>query len=332
MGSHRSLIPFVAASVSWILATSSASTILVYDYTVKITTYKVASHKTRPAMDVGKHCSVTHCSQIDFLPFECDCCHSVFCLDHRSYTSHSCTSVQQNDQRVFECPICKKLIDWTPDQDIDQVWNAHTLCGDCVAISGDRLSKKKKVRCAALQCRTVIGPSNRFECTTCSQIVCLAHRFPNDHLCRKPQNRNVRFTSKKQTNFTASTIIQQSKETINSVLRTSVKTEEKCPICEKSFAYVSQLIAHVNSKHPEIDRSSTLTGAKATERSNEVNNGRRHSEAASREIGGNVCRHCNAVFPNASTRLDHESSTHRIAGRVHASKKQDRGDSKCIVM
>nr|CCA23974.1 conserved hypothetical protein [Albugo laibachii Nc14] len=221
-------------------------------------------------MDVGKHCSITHCSQIDFLPFECDCCHSIFCLEHRSYDSHSCVSVQKTDSRVFECPICKKIINCTPDQDIHQVWNAHNLCGDCVAISTDA-PRKKKIRCGALQCRAVIGPSNRFECTTCLQIVCLTHRFPSEHLCKKPRNWNGVSILKKQTNSGASTIIQQSKETICSIMRTNgntTKSEENCPICEKSFAYMSQLIAHVNSKHPEIDRSATLSGIKATPRKN----------------------------------------------------------------
>ena len=36
------------------------------------------------------HCRRSDCNQVDFLPFECDCCHNVFCLEHRTYQAHSC--------------------------------------------------------------------------------------------------------------------------------------------------------------------------------------------------------------------------------------------------
>ncbi|XP_010442154.1 PREDICTED: zinc finger AN1 and C2H2 domain-containing stress-associated protein 13 [Camelina sativa] len=35
--------------------------------------------------DLGKHCAVDVCKQIDFLPFTYDRCLQVLCLDHRSY-------------------------------------------------------------------------------------------------------------------------------------------------------------------------------------------------------------------------------------------------------
>ncbi|KAG8441891.1 hypothetical protein GDO86_010899 [Hymenochirus boettgeri] len=44
-------------------------------------------------LDIGQHCSAEHCGQLDFLPFQCDACSQVFCLEHRSKESHSCSQV-----------------------------------------------------------------------------------------------------------------------------------------------------------------------------------------------------------------------------------------------
>jgi len=34
-------------------------------------------------MSIGQHCAHPDCRQLDFLPFQCDCCFRTFCLDHR---------------------------------------------------------------------------------------------------------------------------------------------------------------------------------------------------------------------------------------------------------
>ncbi|XP_059972335.1 AN1-type zinc finger protein 1 isoform X2 [Mesoplodon densirostris] len=44
-------------------------------------------------LDIGAHCRVEQCRQRDFLPFVCDGCSGVFCLEHRSRESHSCPEV-----------------------------------------------------------------------------------------------------------------------------------------------------------------------------------------------------------------------------------------------
>ncbi|XP_073535605.1 AN1-type zinc finger protein 1 isoform X1 [Phyllobates terribilis] len=41
-------------------------------------------------LEIGQHCDVEHCGQLDFLPFVCDGCSQVFCLTHRSRDSHGC--------------------------------------------------------------------------------------------------------------------------------------------------------------------------------------------------------------------------------------------------
>ncbi|CAM4500193.1 unnamed protein product [Lepidochelys olivacea] len=80
---------------------------------------------------VGQHCGVEHCGQLDFLPFVCDGCSGVFCLQHRSRDSHGCSevnirseSMKSDEHRSYPCtytgcngkellpvlcPYCKKL-------------------------------------------------------------------------------------------------------------------------------------------------------------------------------------------------------------------------------
>ncbi|XP_054451189.1 AN1-type zinc finger protein 1 [Pteronotus mesoamericanus] len=44
-------------------------------------------------LDIGQHCQLEHCRKRDFLPFVCDGCSRIFCLEHRSRESHSCSEV-----------------------------------------------------------------------------------------------------------------------------------------------------------------------------------------------------------------------------------------------
>ncbi|CAL8399605.1 unnamed protein product [Arctogadus glacialis] len=41
-------------------------------------------------LDIGQRCDTEFCKQQDFLPFGCDSCGGVFCIEHRSRSSHSC--------------------------------------------------------------------------------------------------------------------------------------------------------------------------------------------------------------------------------------------------
>ncbi|XP_072269349.1 AN1-type zinc finger protein 1 [Pyxicephalus adspersus] len=44
-------------------------------------------------LEIGQHCDVEHCGQLDFLPFVCDGCSKVYCLVHKSKDSHGCIEV-----------------------------------------------------------------------------------------------------------------------------------------------------------------------------------------------------------------------------------------------
>ncbi len=96
--------------------------------------------------NLGKHCSAADCQQLDFLPFECKHCTSVFCKEHFPLEAHSCsskTSVTVTEKRRNQ---------------------------DVYACSVDGCAKKELT--------PVI-------CPRCAVQVCLAHRAELDHRCSK---------------------------------------------------------------------------------------------------------------------------------------------------
>uniref|UniRef100_G3T7X9 Zinc finger AN1-type containing 1 n=1 Tax=Loxodonta africana TaxID=9785 RepID=G3T7X9_LOXAF len=50
-------------------------------------------------LDIGQHCQAEDCRLRDFLPFVCDGCSGIFCLEHRSRESHSCSEVNIISER-----------------------------------------------------------------------------------------------------------------------------------------------------------------------------------------------------------------------------------------
>ncbi|XP_048364250.1 AN1-type zinc finger protein 1 isoform X1 [Sphaerodactylus townsendi] len=51
-------------------------------------------------LEIGQHCGVEHCQQLDFLPFVCDSCSQVFCLQHRSRSAHGCSEVNLKNENM----------------------------------------------------------------------------------------------------------------------------------------------------------------------------------------------------------------------------------------
>lgn len=103
-------------------------------------------------LDLGQHCSFYGCNQLDFLPFECDGCSRIYCLDHRGRTAHGCADVgylkddePRNHSHSFKC----SLID----------------CDKCELI--------------------------QIACKRCSNRFCVAHRLPEDHQCCASSNTSL---------------------------------------------------------------------------------------------------------------------------------------------
>ncbi|XP_069456825.1 AN1-type zinc finger protein 1 [Ovis canadensis] len=97
-------------------------------------------------LDVGRHCQVERCRRLDFLPFVCDGCSGVFCLEHRSRESHSCPEVTVINERPESDPRASHPCSFT----------------DCAE-------------------RGLVP----LMCPYCEKDFCLRHRRQSDHECEK---------------------------------------------------------------------------------------------------------------------------------------------------
>lgn len=138
-------------------------------------------------LDVGAHCGVPSCRLRDWLPFSCDACGGVYCLEHRTYAEHDCPHAHAKQQLAIKCPICKATLQLRGDEDPNAVFEIHSAQGGC-----DPSMRPKKARCAASKCREVLGPTNTCRCGDCARSFCLRHRFKTDHACEgRPAARGV---------------------------------------------------------------------------------------------------------------------------------------------
>ncbi|KAF8031790.1 hypothetical protein BT93_D0875 [Corymbia citriodora subsp. variegata] len=126
--------------------------------------------------DLGRHCQNPDCNLLDFLPFTCDGCRKVFCLEHRSHKAHGCPEPDRLSRRVVVCDACSTAIE-TTGEDERAALARHEGSGDCDP------RKKKKPTCPVRRCREVLTFSNTSACKACGVKVCLKHRFPADHSC-----------------------------------------------------------------------------------------------------------------------------------------------------
>ena len=138
--------------------------------------------------EIGKHCSEPTCKQLDFLPFKCRGCQKIFCLDHRTFESHSCTCVNPlKDRRALDCPLCGAVITSPPNQDPNIKMNDH-LTQEC-KVMNPKLNQKKSThnQCGVAGCKKrEILPVT---CSKCSQHFCLSHRWEKDHNCPSLQRK-----------------------------------------------------------------------------------------------------------------------------------------------
>ncbi|XP_043544107.1 AN1-type zinc finger protein 1 [Chiloscyllium plagiosum] len=98
-------------------------------------------------LEIGQQCEVQHCRQLDFLPFVCDGCSGIYCLEHRGKDAHGCSGV------------CLRL----------PVKSEGTSSYKCTYKS-----------CKAKELLPVI-------CSHCEKHFCLSHRHQSDHNCEKQE-------------------------------------------------------------------------------------------------------------------------------------------------
>ncbi|KAL5708200.1 Zinc finger AN1 and C2H2 domain-containing stress-associated protein 16 [Ranunculus cassubicifolius] len=244
--------------------------------------------------DLGKHCSVDYCKQIDFLPFTCDRCDKVFCLEHRSFGKHQCPNANKFDVTVVICPLCAKGVRLIPDEDANITWEKHVNT-DCDPSNYVKATKKKK--CPVTGCRELLTFSNTIKCRDCTIDHCLKHRFGPDHKCPGPKKPNptsfpfLNLLSKSQkvksksnssssptwtTSFlnAASSVkasAEASMEKLSKIARDGMGPSssgsggtgqvEECPQCRDKFYSVESLVEHVQKVH---ERGNNRNGGKKT--------------------------------------------------------------------
>jgi len=129
--------------------------------------------------ELGVHCSVSQCHQLDFLPVVCDACRSKFCNDHWTYDAHTCPLKHTKDVQVPVCPLCDRPVPTAKGTSPDASVSAH-LDRDC----REKQKRKTKNRCSVKKCKQT--EFIKVSCERCGQNFCLKHRHPADHECQAP--------------------------------------------------------------------------------------------------------------------------------------------------
>ncbi|KAL9270753.1 Zinc finger AN1 and C2H2 domain-containing stress-associated protein 16-like protein [Drosera capensis] len=279
--------------------------------------------------NLGKHCFVEDCKQIDFLPFTCDTCRQVFCLDHRSYSQHNCPRANKQDVTVVVCPLCAKGVRLIPEEDPNITWEAHVNT-ECDPSNYEKATKKRK--CPVPGCRELLTFSNSIKCRDCNVDHCLKHRFGPDHKCPGPTKPGSGFlftnfltrtrrdapnpNSKGQATTSstwarlvnAASSVRASAEASMAKLSTdftqvvqskdregqgrSGTGDEACPQCDARFSSVTALVDHVKRVH---ENGTNRTGA--------------------RKVSVDVCPKCSRGFRDPVSLVEHVEKDHGGSSR-----------------
>ncbi|GKV25741.1 hypothetical protein SLE2022_062660 [Rubroshorea leprosula] len=238
--------------------------------------------------DLGKHCSVDDCKQIDFLPFTCDRCHQVYCLEHRSYIKHHCPKADKKDVTVVICPLCAKGVRLNPDEDPNITWETH-VSTECDPSNYEKVTKKKK--CPVPGCREVLTFSNTIKCRDCTIDHCLKHRFGPDHKCPGPK--------KPASGFQFTSLLNRSRK------------EEPRPN-QASATSSSRWSSFLNAAEAGMAKLSTEISQVWQSTRDGV--GQSSSSSSSGRAGGTgqeeECPQCGARFSNVTTLVEHVKKVH----------------------
>eukprot|EP00475_Leptophrys_vorax_P028006 TRINITY_DN401_c0_g1_i1.p1 TRINITY_DN401_c0_g1~~TRINITY_DN401_c0_g1_i1.p1 ORF type:complete len:191 (-),score=36.56 TRINITY_DN401_c0_g1_i1:118-690(-) len=130
---------------------------------------------------LGKHCALSSCKQLDFLPFTCSKCNQVTCLEHHSLNAHECPNAEE--AKTISCPVCEGVVAIAGGQDANQVMDDHISKG-CA-----KPTSVKPLRCSLKGCKT--KSVQQVSCKKCNLSYCLGHRFPDDHKCKQVRSRHL---------------------------------------------------------------------------------------------------------------------------------------------
>ncbi|TKY62610.1 Zinc finger AN1 and C2H2 domain-containing stress-associated protein 16 [Spatholobus suberectus] len=251
--------------------------------------------------NLGKHCSVSDCKQLDFLPFTCDRCNQVYCSEHRGYIKHKCTKANKLDVTVVICPLCAKGVRLIPDQDPNITWDNH-VNADCDPSNYAKATKKKK--CPAPGCREVLVFSNTIKCRDCLKDHCLKHRFGHDHKCSGPK--------KLETSFSFMGLLNRSRK------------EESRPNLTSTAS--SKWTSSFLNAASNIRASAEAGMSKLSDEINQVWQAARDGTGQSSGSGNRndqmeQCPQCGAKFSSVTNLVDHVQNVHERNGNRLGVKK-----------
>lgn len=122
-------------------------------------------------LDLGQHCHVGDCNQLDFLPFTCHKCRGVFCLIHQKMESHQCKHLDDDNRKAPVCPKCDQIL----------VNRSDALLRHLESGCTKNVSTSVKTMCSKKGC----GHAEYipFKCNACRKNYCVKHRLPSQHVC-----------------------------------------------------------------------------------------------------------------------------------------------------
>lgn len=281
---------------------------------------------------IGKSCS--YCNSQDFLPFTCDCCSSVFCLEHRSYVAHNCKRATGKDHRVISCPLCTKSIHFFEDgssANVHEVFDKH-LRLECTNREGTNSTAKSATttsssssaanaatkapkRCCAKGCRDTLTTSNTFYCPKCRQESCLKHRFSDAHECGTSRgvggNPNPSILLSSSTSSSSSSSTTSSSSTKTSSLPSSVSSTSASSN-NQSVPFFATRSAQPPSRNfdmrAQLRETAHRRGAAGGREVANYNNSSGGSGGGGDRL--EPCSHCGAAFDDPVALVNHVSTAH----------------------
>eukprot|EP01025_Chloroclados_australasicus_P047042 TRINITY_DN5218_c0_g1_i1.p1 TRINITY_DN5218_c0_g1~~TRINITY_DN5218_c0_g1_i1.p1 ORF type:complete len:305 (+),score=6.55 TRINITY_DN5218_c0_g1_i1:182-1096(+) len=284
----------------------------------------------------GEHCSVADCRQIDFLPFSCDCCHKVFCLEHRQYEAHACPEAKDKVLEVVPCPLCARGIRLRGGRDPNEEFELHLREG-CDPDNYRKVHKKKT--CPVEGCRQKLTETGSYVCQKCQLKTCLRHRHPEDHNCRgskgqsKPASMVAQVRQKSgnliMDGLCALGITQPTKLTAKPPPTQPTRSPKKqsppppqhtyiteqCPQCGAGFPNITQLVQHVQTVH-EQQRGQGQQNRERLNRPRRQN--QRPGNSTDQSRGSEICPICNARFTDVIQLVSHVEQQHQQSSSVQS--------------
>ncbi|KAK9157865.1 hypothetical protein Scep_004439 [Stephania cephalantha] len=252
--------------------------------------------------DLGKHCFAEDCNLIDFLPFTCDRCNQVFCLEHRSYTKHGCPNANRQDVTVVICPLCAKGVRLIPDEDPNITWESHVNT-DCDPSNYEKATKKKK--CPVPGCREILTFSNTIKCRDCIVDHCLKHRFGPDHKCPGPIT----------TSYVTSTF------PFIGLLKSNRKDDSRPTSSPKWATNFLQAASTMRASAEAGMSKLSITTSQALQKAKDGMRGPSSSSSGSSTGEAEECPQCHAKFSSIPALFQHVEKVHEDRGNLGGVRK-----------